>query len=90
MPELPLPPVAQQWQSVPEEERYKNRGAVAVLSAPGWHDPQFVQFDAVPRPPAAAFYDYLAGDETGELVGTGDGLAGGMGGKGRGVRGCLP
>jgi len=32
------------------EGRYSNLGAVAVLSAPSWSDPAFVQYAAAPRP----------------------------------------
>ena len=33
------------------EERYNNKAAVAVLSHPGYDEPQFVQYSAVlPRP----------------------------------------
>ena len=41
-----------------DQERYQNLGAVAVLSGPGWDDPDFVQFEAVlPRPDVAATYE---------------------------------
>ncbi len=37
------------------EPRYHNQGAVAVLSAPTWHEPEMKTFDAVqPRPLVSA------------------------------------
>lgn len=36
------------------EDRYRNKAAVAVLTAPTWHEPRFLQFEAAPRPPAPA------------------------------------
>ena len=42
----------------PDEDRYQNLAAVAVLTGPTWTEPEMVQFSAdLPRPPAAVFYD---------------------------------
>ncbi|KAL6765533.1 Metallo-dependent phosphatase-like protein [Haematococcus lacustris] len=41
------------------QSRYNNLGAVAVLTGPTWHDPEFITFEAVrPRPKCTAYYDY--------------------------------
>jgi serine/threonine-protein phosphatase 5 len=32
------------------EERYNNKGAVALLSAPTWAVPEFITYEAAPRP----------------------------------------
>lgn len=52
-----------QFQDGPE--RYDNKAAVAVLTAPDWAAPQFLSYAAQPRPPIQAFYDFSAagGDE---------------------------
>ena len=42
-------------------ERYNNKAAVAVLSAPDWATPEMRVFEAVhPRPQASPFYDVCA------------------------------
>ncbi|EFN58554.1 hypothetical protein CHLNCDRAFT_140677 [Chlorella variabilis] len=59
-----------------------NPAAVAVLSAPGYDQPRFVQYDAVPRPKATPFYSIETEDEeVAEQDGAGDvAAAGGVGG----------
>jgi hypothetical protein len=48
------------------EDRYNNKGAVAVLSGPTYAEPRYVQYEAVhPRPVVPAYYDYnnIAGSD---------------------------
>jgi hypothetical protein len=67
----------QQWQDAPEEERYNNLGAVAVLASPDWSTPEFTTFAAVkPRPASLPYYDYQVACDSGEEWGTGGGAAG--------------
>ncbi|KAK9909268.1 hypothetical protein WJX75_009817 [Coccomyxa subellipsoidea] len=41
------------------QERYRNLGAVAVLTGPSWDSPSFLQYEAVhPRPVVDATYEY--------------------------------
>ncbi|KAK9810288.1 hypothetical protein WJX72_008052 [[Myrmecia] bisecta] len=48
-----------QFQDVAAGERYDNTGAVAVLTAPGYSQPEMKQFRAVlPRPQVEAYYEY--------------------------------
>ena len=52
-----------EFNTVPEQDetteaRYNNLGAVAVLSAPNWSVPHFLQYEAdLPRPSAKPYYD---------------------------------
>lgn len=63
-----------QFQSVPPEERYRNRAAVAVLTAPAWGTPHFWTFTEAPRPANVdAFYDFMDGAETGDDMASGAG-----------------
>lgn len=40
------------------QERYRNLGAVAVLTGPSWDSPSFLQYEAVhPRPVVDATYE---------------------------------
>jgi hypothetical protein len=48
-------------------QRYKNKAAVAVLSAPDWATATMVQYEAVPRPPAEPYYDIMAPDSDEEM-----------------------
>ena len=48
--------------------RYKNKGAVAVLSAPEYNTPAMTQYEAVlPRPEAKPYYDLYVNDSDEEL-----------------------
>ena len=51
-------------QFIPEAaQRYRNRAAVAVLSGPGWAEPDMRVYEAAaPRPEAAPFYNLLVYD----------------------------
>jgi len=63
---------------VPEgESRFNNLGAVAVLTAPSWARPNFIQYPAAPRPPASPFYALADAPDSDEDVPTGFGDGGG-------------
>lgn len=51
-----------------EVQRYHNKGAVAVLSAPGYHTPVMKQYEAVlPRPKAQPYYELYVNDSDEEF-----------------------
>ena len=53
-----------------DEERYRNKAAFAVLRAPDFAAPAFVQYEAAPRPPAEPYYElYDVGDSDDEFAG---------------------
>lgn len=50
-----------------DTRRFRNKGAVAVLSAPTYTEPVMKQFEAVlPRPDAVPYYDLHVGDSDDE------------------------
>ncbi len=42
---------------VAEEERYRNKASVAVLTGPDYATPSMKQYEAVPRPEAVPYYN---------------------------------
>lgn len=51
-----------------EANRYRNKAAVAILSGPGYDDPNLVQYEAVlPRPEARPYYDLFVNDSDEEF-----------------------
>ena len=70
----------------PGEGRYANLGAVAVLSAPTWSDPAFVQYAAAPRPARPGpYYDLDDAPDSDEDVPPGFGAAASSGSEGGGL-----
>jgi len=51
----------------PDEERYRNKASVVVLTAPDYSNPTIKQYEAVPRPEASPYYDLGINDSDEEL-----------------------
>lgn len=60
-----------------DAQRYKNKGAVAILSAPDYSNPKMEQYNAVlPRPPATPYYDLQVNDSDEEFEPPGSTVSG--------------